>query len=106
MTQAPFHNEDSFERAIIALIDSADEQERGQDLDRLYNHVMNSPDEVNNLASFVFMLDDDFRPRITQAVDAYRRWCKTKGRPCDDQTVARALVRIYRAKRGIEADAS
>lgn len=104
MTQAPFHNEDSFERAINSLIDAADEQHRGEDLDRLYQHVMNSPDEVNNLASFIFMLDDDYRPKITQAVDAYRRWCKTKGRPCDDQTIAQSLVRIYRAKRGIHTE--
>lgn len=101
MAQAPFHNQESFERAIIALIDQVDAQNRGSDLDRVYQHLQNSPDEVSNLAKIIFMLDDDYRPLVTQAVDAYRRWLKTKGRDTDDQSIAAVILDTYRSKRGI-----
>lgn len=101
MTQAPFHNQESFERAIAALIDRADAQRRGEDLDRLVQHVMNSPGEVSDLASLLFMMDEDYRPLLTQAIDAYRRWLKTKGRDTDDDAITDALKRIYKEKRGL-----
>ncbi len=103
MTQAPFHNQESFERTVEQLMDRADEQKRGEDLDKLYRYVIDSPEEVSDLASFFFMLDEDFRALVQEAVNAYRRWLKAKGRPASDQDIAEVLLRIYRTKRNLKA---
>jgi hypothetical protein len=102
MAEAPFHNEESFERAIAALIDKTDAANRGDDLDRLANHVLTSTPEVSKLASLMFMIDEDFRPMVEQEVEAYRRWLKKKGKPSDDQSIYDALMAAYRRKRGIK----
>lgn len=99
MTQAPFHNQESFERAIAALIDRADEAHRGEDLDRVYQHVVNSPTEVSRLASAMYVLDEDYRALVVQAIDAYRRWLNMKGRPADDDAIFEVIRAIYEKKR-------
>ena len=101
MTQAAFHNQESFERAIGVLIEQADAQNRGQDVDRVYKHFSNRPAGVSDLASLLFVIDEDFRPQVTQAVEAYRRFLKTKGRPAEDKDIAEAILRVYKAKRGL-----
>jgi len=100
MAQAPFHNRESFERAIVTLIDAADGKNRGDDLDRLVQHVLASPSEVSNLAAFVFMLDEEFRGPFQQEIEAYRRWLKKKELPSDDHAIFDGLAEIYRVKRG------
>lgn len=102
MAEAPYHNEETFERAIAALIDKTDAANRGDDLDRLAKHVSSSPAQVSSLASLMFMIDEDFRPLLEQEVEAYRRWLKRKDRPHDDKTVYEAVIASYRQKRGIK----
>ena len=101
MTKAPYHNQESFERAVGGLVDKADAQNRGADLDRVYRYVVNRPAEVNKLATIMFTLDDDFRPLVTQAIDAHRRWLQQKGRPSGDDDIAATMLRVYQRKRGI-----
>ncbi len=101
MTQAPFHTQESFERAIAALIDKADTQSRGGDLDRIRDHVANGPAEVSPLARLLFVLDDDFRPLVEQQIDAYRRWLVRKERPADDADIMQIMMKVYLQKRGL-----
>jgi hypothetical protein len=101
MSQAPYRNRESFERALGALIDKADEQNRGADLDRVYEHVRNKPPEVGTLAGVMFVLDDDFRALVSNEVEAYRRWLGSKGQSSGDDDIASVMETVYRRKRGL-----
>ena len=102
MSHAPYRNRESFERAVEALIDKADEQNRGADLDRVYQHVRNKPPEIGVLASVMFVLDDDFRALVSHEVEAFRRWLGQKGQPTEDDDIAAVLETVYRRKRGLD----
>lgn len=100
MTQAPFHTRETFERVIAGMIAEADSKNRGDDLDRVVQHVLASPAEVSNLAAIAFMLDEEFRGPFQHEIEAYRRWLKKKELPSDDHAIFDVLIEIYRAKRG------
>ena len=103
-TPAAFHTRDSFERAIAALIDKADAQERGADLDRIQTHIEQGPAEVSTLARLLFVLDDDFRPLVEQHIESYRRWLARKGDPASDDDIFGVMFAVYCKKRGLNTD--
>ncbi len=100
MAEAPFHNRANFLRAISNLIARADAQNRGDDLDRLVQHVIDGPQEVSGLARFLYLVDEDYRSVLEAEIDAYRRWLKKKDGSADDQEVLKALLEAYRTHRG------
>ena len=102
MSHAPYRNKESFERAIEALIDKADAQNRGADLDRMVDHLRHKPAEIGTLASLMFLLDDDFRPLGAHEVDAFRRWLGQKKQPSSDEDIASVVNAVYRRKRGLD----
>lgn len=99
MTQAPFHTQETFERAIGTLIDEADSRERGDDLDRLVQHALARPDGVSGLAAFLFLMDEGFRAPLQREIDAYRRWRRKKDLPAEDQDIFDVLAAVYKKKR-------
>lgn len=102
MSYAPYRNRETFERAIEILIEKADEQNRGADLDRVYAHVRNKPPEVGTLAGLMFVLDDDFRAKVSHEVEAFRRWLVRKDQPATDDDIASVMEAVYRRKRGLD----
>jgi len=102
MSHAPYRNKESFQRAIETLIDQADRQNRGEDLDRVYGHMRNKPQEVGSLASLMFLLDDDYRALVAYEVEAFRRWLSQKNQPTDDEDIAGVMDAVYRTKRGLD----
>jgi predicted HTH transcriptional regulator len=102
MSHAPYRNLESFERAIENLIEKADSQNRGADLDRVYGHLRHKPAEMGTLATLMFLLDDDFRALIAHEVEAFRRWLVQKGQPTSDEDIARVLETVYRRRRELD----
>ena len=101
MTQAPYHNRAQFERAVERLIGETDRQNRGQDLDRMVQHLQKSPGDVSRLASLLMMVDDDFRADIKAEVDAYRRFEEQKGRDGGDDAILVVMEQVYRRVRAL-----
>jgi hypothetical protein len=93
---APFQNRTQFEKAIEKLIERADEQNRGTDLDRVAGHVQRSPSGVSRLTSLLMLVDDDFRGDLKAQIDAYRRFTREKGREADDDELVAVMEEIYR----------
>lgn len=104
MAQAAFHTQESFERALAALIDKADAQARGADLDRIRTHIEAGPAEVSPLARLLFVLDEDFRTLVEQHIESYRRWLTRKGQPAADADIFAVMLSVYQRKRGLDTD--
>jgi len=100
MSDAPFHNLEQFEKAIERLIEQADAQNRGADLDRLVSHLQRSPADVSRLASLLMMVDDDFRSPLKADVDAFRRFHRQKKREASDDEILKVMMKVYATKRG------
>ena len=99
MADAPFHTKNNFLRAVSNLIAKADSQNRGDDLDRLIEHVLDGPKEVSGLARFIYLMDDDFRGLLEGEIDGYRRWLKKKNLNSDDQEILKVLLEAYNQQR-------
>ena len=95
MTITPVPNRAQFERAIERLIQAADNQNRGGDLDRIVAHLAKTPEGVSRLASFVLLLDEDFRGELSSAVESFRRFRESKGDPIDDDGVLAVMEGVY-----------
>lgn len=93
-------NRAQFERAIERLIRAADRANRGGDLDRVVAHLGGSPEGVSELAGLVMMIDDDVRPELSAAVDAYRRFREQQGESADDDAILSVMRSVYTRVRG------
>lgn len=96
MSDAPFHNQQQFEKAIERTIATADKQNRGQDLDKVVAHLQKAPADVSRLASLLMLVDDDFRPDLKSHVDAYRRFCAQKEREVSDDEILDVMLAVYK----------
>lgn len=92
---AAVHNRAQFEKAIERLIVSADQANRGEDLDRAVAHISGKPSDVSRLAAFVMVIDDDVRPELSGAIDAFRRFKEQQGDPVDDDQVIEIMRSVY-----------
>lgn len=95
----PVYNRSQFEVAIERLVRGADAANRGGDLDRVVAHVDAAPEGVSALTSLTMLLDDDVRPEVTAAVEAYRRFGAQKGEPLSDDGIVEAMRAAYRRVR-------
>ena len=95
----PVYNRPQFEVAIERLVRAADAENRGGDLDRVVAHVDAAPQGVSALTSLTMLLDDDVRPEVTAAVEAYRRFGVQKGEPLSDDGIVEAMRAAYRRVR-------
>ena len=100
MSQAPYHNQEQFERAVARLIEHADAQNRGGDLDRVVAHLQKAPEGVSRLGSLMALIDDDFRAELKQHIDAYRRFAQQKGKGAGDEELVDLMLKVYRGVRG------
>lgn len=96
----PVQNRTQFERAVERLIRAADRANRGADLDRVVRHLDSAPDGVSHLAGLMAMIDEDVRPELSGAIDAFRRFRERQGAPADDDTILAVLGAVYRRVRG------
>jgi hypothetical protein len=99
MTQRPYHNRESFSRVVRGLIRRADEEGRGDDLDRVVAHMDESPHEVEPLAALMLLLDEDWRVIVRDEIDAFRRWGKQKGQTFSDRDIYSVMRDIYQRLR-------
>lgn len=99
MTQASFHTRQQFERAVERMIERADAQQRGEDLDRVVQRLQTVPDAVSQLAGLLMQVDDDARPELKQHIDAYRRFLRQKGDAATDDEVLEVLLAVWRRRR-------
>ncbi len=97
---APVHNRAQFEKAIERLIVAADQANRGEDLDRAVAHISTKPSDVSPLAAFVMVIDDDVRPDLSAAIDAFRRFKEQQGAAVDDDAVIEIMRAVYGRIRG------
>lgn len=95
-------NPEGFRRRIGALIDEAIAQGRGDDLDRVVAHVdaETQPTEVNRLAALMYLIDEEYRLPLQEAIDAHRRWHERKNDgSLADEKILVTLREIYEEKR-------
>lgn len=89
------HNRVQFERAIERLILSADQANRGDDLDRIVGHLAKGVSGVTRLASLLMLVDEDVRPELSAAVGAFRRFRSQQGDAIDDDGVFNVMRGVY-----------
>ncbi|MFT6395387.1 MAG: hypothetical protein ACJAYU_000129 [Bradymonadia bacterium] len=92
---AAVHNRAQFEKTIERLIVAADQANRGGDLDRAVTHIAGKPLDVSRLAAFVMVIDDDIRPELSAAIDAFRRFKGQQNDPVDDDQVIEIMHAVY-----------
>jgi hypothetical protein len=97
------HNRVQFERVIERLILSADQSNRGGDLDRAVAHTESRPVDVSRLAALLMVIDDDVLPDLSAAIDAFRRFRTQQGEPLDDDGVIDVMQSVYGRLRGASA---
>lgn len=99
MTTTPYHNKESFARAMARLMARADSEGRGEDLDRVVTHLNRKPREVSALASLMMLLDEDYRLLVHDEIEAFRRWGKQKGQTLHDDEIFAVMMAIYEVHR-------
>ena len=92
---------DAFERAIGAIIDEADRLGRASDLDRVVRHMepADKPSELSRLAALMYLLDEEYRLRVREAADAFRRWGEMKGETPSDDEILDIMKAVYLSRR-------
>ena len=93
------HNKGQFERVVERLILAADQANRGADLDRAVTHIDARPPDVSRLAALLLVIDDDVRPELSGAIDAFRRFRDQKNDSVDDDGVLMVMHGVYRRLR-------
>jgi hypothetical protein len=99
MPRSPYHNRESFIRAVDRMLARADCEGRGEDLDRVVAHVVRKPREVSSLASLMLLLDEDYRLLLQDEIDAFRRWGKQKGQHLSDDDIFAVMMTTYEGRR-------
>lgn len=89
------HNRVQFERAVERLILAADQASRGPDLDRAVAHIDSRPSDVSRLAALLLVIDDDVRPELSTAIEAFRRFRAQQEDPVSDDGVLEVMQAVY-----------
>lgn len=99
MSTTPYHNYESFDRIVEQLVAKADDEGRGDDLDRLVVYVGESPKQVSPLGSFMMMLDEDWRLSLQSEIEAFKRWGKQKGKEISEGEILDRMLKVYKNRR-------
>lgn len=89
--------QEGFERAIRGVLEQAYAAGRGSDVERIVSHVeaSDSPSEVSQLAALMYLVDEEYRLRLQESIEAYRRWCNKKSKPASDSDIIGVLRSVY-----------